>query len=227
MAKGPERGIEYHMRLNDILARVAEERTEPRRLGPWLTLSRQAASGGAEIARRVADQLGWSLLGRELVESLAERLDLSPKMLELMDETSSNWFRDTLLHLFEPRLVEQPSYVTKLSKVMLLAACDGRVVLLGRGANFVLGRENGLRVLVVAPRELRVAHLEERLGLDRRTAERRLDELDENRHDFIHRHFHADVNHPDHYDLVLDASTFGPDGATDLICAAVRDHLAT
>jgi cytidylate kinase len=220
MVKGLQHGVEHQMRFHEILTRVASEKAEPQRLGPYISVSRQYGSGGAEVATKVARKLGWSTLDRELVDELAHRLDVSPKMLELMDETRSNWFRDSVLNLLEPRLVEQHSYVGKLGRVMLLAAYEGRVVVVGRGANFLLPAGIGLRTLVVAPRDVRLTRLREREQLDQRSAERLLDECDDNRADFIRRNFASDVNDPRHYDLVLDSSAFGIDGSADLICQA-------
>ncbi len=222
MPKTPHGVIEQQMRFQEVLARVAEESPEEQRLGPFITVSRQPGSRGSEVARMVGGRLGWSVLDKELVEGLAERLEMSPKMLELMDETRSNWFRDTLFNLLDSRIGIQHSYLSQLSKVMLLAACDGQVVIVGRGANFMLPRERGLRLLVVAPSEQRQACLCERDGLDARAAERRLEELDSTRAEFIRRNFNQEVDDARHYDLVLDSSTFGLETCTDLICSALE-----
>ena len=47
-------------------------------------------------------------------------------------------------------------------------------------------------------------------------------ELEASRFDFIRRHFRCDVADPRLYDLVLSTTTFGIDGAVDLICKAVE-----
>ncbi len=222
MVKSRESGVESRLRLDEVLGRVADEKAPPRKLGPFITISRQLGSGGAEVANRVGERLGFKVLDRELVEQLAEQLEVSPQMLQLMDETRSNWFRDAILSLVEPRLVEQPSYVGMLGKTMLLASYDGNVVFVGRGSNFLLPPVGGLRVLVVAPRADRMQRVRKREGLDLRGAERRLAELDHGRTDFIRRNFHADVNDPAHYDLVVDTSAFGIEGAVELIARALE-----
>ncbi len=222
MVRSRELGVERRMGLDEVLARATAERAPAVGLGPFVTVSRQLGSGGSEVARRVGDRLGWRVLDRELVEQLAERLEVSPKLVELMDETRSNWFREALLSLVEPRLVEQQAYVAVLGKVMLLAAYDGKVVIVGRGANFLLPRSSGLRVLVGAPRAERSRRLAEREKLAATAADRRLDELDQARADFIRRNFGAEVNDPQHYDLVLDSVAFGLEGCVDLVCAALE-----
>ncbi len=214
---------EFRMRLRHLLERAAldEPPREPA-LGPYLTVSREAESGGAEVARRVAERLGWRVLGRELVQDLAHQLELEPRLLELMDETHVDWFSETLLNLFNSRLVLQGSYVSMLSRSIVLAVCGGPVVIVGRAANLVLPPEFGLRVRIVAPRGLRVAALADREGLDLRAAGDRLDEVDAGRADFVRRHYHTKAADPQHYDLVIDTGRLGIDAAADLIHRALE-----
>lgn len=215
---------DLRMRFQGLLERAGSAvRTEKAvDSGPYLTISRQAESGGAEIARRVGERLGWSVLDRELVHELARRLELEPRLLELMDETRVGWFSETLLNLFNSRLVLQDSYVSMLSRAIALEAFDGRVIIVGRGANLVLPPDHGLRVRIVAPRALRLAALAEREGLEHKAAGARLDEIDASRADFVRRHFHVDPNDPSVYDLVLDSARFGLGGSADLICRALE-----
>ncbi len=146
-----------------------------------------------------------------------------------MDETKSGWFRDTMLNLLNARLVLQDSYVSMLGRVMLLAAFDGQVVIVGRGAHLMLPREHGLRVRVVAPLRSRVGRLQERQRLDLETAEKRIEATDRSRAEFLRRHFHVGVDDSELFDLILDADAFGIEGAADVICRAleVRDLART
>jgi cytidylate kinase len=215
---------EFRMRFQGLLERAASESapaTKPA-LGPYLTISREAESGGAEIARRAGARLGWPVLDRELVQQLAANLELEPRLLDLMDETRIDWFSETLLNLFDSRLVLQGSYVSMLSRAVALAAYDGPVVIVGRAANLVLPPEYGLRVRVVAPRKMRLQALAAREGLDERAAASRLDALDRSRMDFVRRHFHTDSDRPEHYDLVLDAARFGLLASVELVCRALE-----
>jgi hypothetical protein len=215
---------EIRMRFQGLLERAAsapEAETEPIP-GPYLTISREAESGGSEIARRVGELLGWTVLDRVLVHDLARRLELEPRLLELMDETRVGWFSETLLNLFNSRLVLQDSYVSMISRVIALAAFEGKTIIVGRGANLVLLPDGGLRVRVVAPRSLRLAALAEREGLDHKTAGVRLDEIDSSRADFVRRHFHADPRDATNYDLAIDSACFGLGGSVDLISRALE-----
>ena len=70
--------VEYQMRFHDIMARAAAhadpEVKHQKIFEPFLTISREAGSGGAEVARRVGDRLNWAVLDKELVDSLASDL---------------------------------------------------------------------------------------------------------------------------------------------------------
>jgi hypothetical protein len=215
---------DFRMRFQGLLERVASAVKTEKALGagPYLTISRQVESGGAEIARRVGDRFGWTVLDRELVHDLARRLELEPHLLELMDETKVGWFSETMLNLFNSRLVLQNSYVAMLSRVIAVEAFNGRVIVVGRGANLMLRPDYGLRVRIVAPRALRLAALAEREALSRKAAGARLDEMDASRAEFVRRHFHVDPDDPSVYDMVLDSARFGLGGTTDLICRALE-----
>ena len=220
------RPADAQVRLRNLLSRNAEPTDQPAattpRIGPFLTVSRQAGSGGAEVARRVGLRLGWAIYDRELVDSLARRLELAPSMLDLMDETRSNWFNDTLLNLLNSRLVFQDSYVLMLGKVMLLAACEGRSVIVGRAGHLLLPADSGLRVRVIARRRDRVARLCAVESISPEEGAARLEHLDGSRTDFIHRHFHQQPDDPSLYDMVVDTGSFGVEGAVELICTALR-----
>ena len=220
------RPAELQMRFRNLLEQAAKAREplveRPAQLGPFLAISREVGSGGAEVARRIGQRLGWSVLDRQLVEDLARRLELSPQMLELLDETRSNWFHETMLNLMNSKIMLQNSFLTVLGKVLHLAAYDGKVIFVGRGAHLLLPRERGLMVRLIAPREVRLAVIREREKLDAAEAGRLLDELEAARAAFIRRHFHRDPDDPSQYDMVLDSSVFGIDGCVELVCRALE-----
>lgn len=220
---------EFMMRFQELRQRAAipADVAEEPVLGPYLTISREACSGGAEVAREVGQRLNWPVLDRELIHSLAEQLGLEPRLLKLMDETRIDWFSETLLSLFNSRLLFQDSFVSMLSRSMALAAFDRPVVIVGRAGNLVLSPRRGLRVRIVAPRELRLAALAEREELDLRTAGRVLDRLDASRAEFVRRNFHCDPADPQNYDMIVNVIGFATTGVADLICHALeaRGHL--
>lgn len=217
---------EARMLLDDLTRRLEEEGEAPTLgrppLGPYVTISRLSGSGGSSIARRLAEGLDWNVLDRELVEGLARELELDPHRLELMDETRTNWLRDTIFNLLDSKLVLQDSYVTLLGRVMALAAHKGQVIFVGRAGNLVLPRDDGLRVRIVAPRPWRIRQVADRENLGEAAASERVATLDAARSDFVRRHFKVDANDPAAFDMVLDAAALGEDGVVTLVRKAME-----
>ncbi len=83
---------EARMLLDDLTRRLEAEGDTATlgrpALGPYVTISRLSGSGGSSIAQILAKELAWKVLDRELVEGLARELELDPRRLELMDETT-------------------------------------------------------------------------------------------------------------------------------------------
>ena len=104
---------EARMLLDDLARRLEAEADTAAlgrpSLGPYVTISRLSGSGGSSIAQLLAEDLGWRVLDRELVEGLARELELDPHRLELMDETRTNWLRDTIFNLLDSKLAKYPS----------------------------------------------------------------------------------------------------------------------
>lgn len=215
---------EQRMLFARLLEQVRDEAAAGREPtpGPFLTLSRQAGCGGAEVARRLGEQLGWSVLDRELVEDMARRLELEPRLLSLIDETRVDWFSETLLNLLNSRLVLQDSFVSMLSHSIAVAACAGPVIVVGRGGHLVLPPERGLRVRCVAPRAYRLERVAEREGLGARQAAERLDALDAARSEFVRRNFHVDPTDSEHFDMILDVSRFEIAGTARIIALGLE-----
>lgn len=224
MGRSASSQVERWIRFQEILERIAAEPSAPpsvsEQLGPFVALSREAGSGGADIGRLLAERLGWSLYDRELVEEVAERLHVAPRFLELLDEVRTDWFRDALLELVDARLVHQDTYVRRLGRLMLLAAWEGEAVFVGRGAHLLLPAGNGLLVRVVAPRAFRMSRLAEREGVGLEAAARRMDELDEARQSYLRRNFRR-AEDPG-FDLVVDSSRLGIEGSVDVIVSGIE-----
>src|SRR2546429_252903 len=53
---------------------------------PVITITRQYASGGSEVARLVAAELGWDVIDNEFVDEVARRAGLPPDAVAQRDE---------------------------------------------------------------------------------------------------------------------------------------------
>lgn len=191
------------------------------RLGRYLTISREAGAGGGNIAQLVGQELGWEVLDKNLLDRVAERFRLSRAMLEQVDETPSSWVYDVLGTWMDRKIITHDKYVVHLARVVLAAVRRGNVVLVGRGAQFVLPREKGLAVRIIAPQKYRAEQIMRREGLDRAEACRLIEETDRGRREFVLRYFHQHIDDPHLYDLVINVERIGPAAAVQQIVAAV------
>ena len=208
--------------IADRTIRLDRGRRLASQLGPYVTLSREAGACGGEIAELVGEELGWEVLDKALLDRVADRFHLSRPMLDLVDETKNNWAFDMLGAWLDRRFIPPEKYVARLRRFVWTAARRGNVIFVGRGVHFLLPRESGLAVRLVAPEKYRVAHVMRRLQCNADYARRWIKETDRGRREFVLRYFHHDVDDPHLYDLVINVEGMGPVGTVDQILTAIR-----
>ena len=200
-----------------------------------ITISRQYGAGGSEVARRVADALGWRLVDNELVEQVGARAGLSPEEVAGIEERTPSFIErlaqvlaTATPELFPPATgtvpeLSEATLVRITEAVVAEAAAEGRAVLVGRAAPAVLARErDALHVKLVASRPFRIRVTATRLGLDPKEAERVMQQTDAQRERYHREHYGRDWNDPVGFHMVLNTERLGFDGASDIIVAYAR-----
>jgi cytidylate kinase len=204
---------------------------------PLITVTRQYASGGSDIARLVAKALGWTLIDNEFVDQVARRAGLpaaevaqleerAPGLLERLARTlavASPEMFITTAGAPPPVDADEATIVRMTERVIAEAAAEGRVVLVGRGAQAVLAqRPNALHAYVVAAKPWRRKLAVERLGVDAATVDKVVDETDKERDHYVKAHYGRDRQDVTVYDLVLNAERLGFEGAAALVVAEAK-----
>jgi cytidylate kinase len=87
---------------------------------------------------------------------------------------------------------------------------------------FILPREAGIAVRIIAPKKQRVERVMKRRQCNWRDAERFVDDTDRGRAQFVERYFHRDVADPHLYDLVINLAYVSYDDAVDLMVERCR-----
>jgi hypothetical protein len=219
-----ERQMQAWVRTAEIEGRAIRAEGPHRlaqRLGRYICISREEGTGGSQIAQLVGQELGWEVLDKNLLDRVAERFRCSRGMLELVDEKQGNWVYDVLGTWMDRKIITHDKYMAHLGRVLLAAVRHGNVVLVGRGAQFLLPREKGLAVRIIAPKKYRVEQIVQREGLSRADACRLMEARDRGRREFVRRYFHQDIDDPHLYDLVLNVERLGPAAAVQQIVAAI------
>jgi cytidylate kinase len=193
---------------------------------PCLTISRETGAGGAALARRLGGILKKDVLDREILDDMARRYNLSRDMLDFVDEKTSNWMLEIFGKWLARRVVTQSEYIVHLGQIVLLAAQSASALFVGRGAQFVLPADRTLKVLLIGPLELRIAHIRETRHLSEAEAKRYIRETDEGRRDLVKKYFNREIGDPHHYDLVVNRAHIDLGAAADLIAREWRRRFA-
>jgi len=189
----------------------------------YLTLSRQTGAGAHAVATIVSEKLGWKVYDKNLLDLIAERFDVPRMMLDLVDETQPSWVYDVLGTWMDRAVVPHDKYVRYLRTVVRAVARDGEAIFIGRGAQYVLPHELGLRVHLAAPLKYRVQRLKEVEGISESEARRMITEKDRGRREFVERFYHRSLDDASQYDLVLNTERLGIEGAAEHVLSVMAD----
>jgi len=203
---------------------------------PVVTVTRQFASGGSEVARLVARELGWDLIDNEFVDEVARRADLPAEAVAQREERAPGLLERVARALAagSPELAvgvavassderDEATIVKVTERVIGEAAAHGRVVIVGRGAQAVLARHpDALHVYVVASKPWRVRLAVERLGVEPANATRVLDETDHRRDQYVKTYYGRTRDDLTNYDLVVNTERLGFAGAAAVVAREAR-----
>jgi cytidylate kinase len=187
---------------------------------PCITISRDPGSGGTEVARRLAKDLGMDLIGSNIIQQVAERADISEKVIASLDEKEVR-LRDVWIDsMFRTRHIWPDEYLRYLTKVIGTIGKQGQTIIIGRGSQFILPPEETFRIRLTAPREIRIRNVMRDSNTDFETSERYVYKTETDRNAFHCKHFRADWTNPIYYDLTVNTGYMGIEGAIAAIKAA-------
>ena len=187
---------------------------------PVITISREPGTGGSEIARRLALALKMDLVGAQIIQKIAESADISAKVIESLDEKELTRRDHWLSSLIEARHLWEDDYLYHLTKVIGTFGRQGNVIIVGRGAQYILPPEDTFRLRFIAPIEIKIQNVMRDFGSSSIDAEKYVIKTDSDRHAYLRKYFNADVTDPSHYDMVLNTGKLGIDGSVEAIKAA-------
>ena len=189
-----------------------------------ITLSRQAECGGEEIAHLVAERASLQIADRAILERIAQREGLPVAHLAVFDDAVPGAIEAVIAEWRTS--MSQTVYLRRLLHILITLEREDNVLIMGRGAAFVLTDPGTLHVRVVAPMPHRVAHMMQREGVPGAEAERALTRSDAARARFVRRAFDVDINACCHYDLTLNTAELATDETAEIILLAARRKAA-
>ncbi|MDQ2680677.1 MAG: cytidylate kinase-like family protein [Candidatus Eremiobacteraeota bacterium] len=199
-----------------------------------ITISNQYGTGALGIARVLAEQLRYTFVDKELPVVVAKRLQSSVEAVEAAEDTSRSMSERLLsgLEMATPEVgagAEGAMFDEQCFREVQVAVRDyasqGDCILIGRGANLILGRRGDvLRVFMHAPRDWRMHHIMKQVQVDEPSAAAEVDRMDRARARYIKRYYDREWTDLANYDIALDVARFGAQGCVQIIADAVRAH---
>lgn len=184
---------------------------------PVITISRLPGSGVETLARKLSEDLNLDLFDNEIVEEIAKSAHISKSVIESLDEQDRGALSDWV-GILEKKLHLWPNeYLSHLTNVIGAIGAHGHTIIVGRGAGFILPTEVCLRLLLVAPKDVRISNVKEAYHLTSEEAEKRVMKTEKDRRAFIKKYFNADIADPIHYDLTINTAHFTVDVAAGII----------
>jgi cytidylate kinase len=192
-----------------------------------VTVSREFGAGGARVAKVVADKLGFTLWDHAFIKHLAERAGADPAFVEAIDERRRDLLDDVMSHSFLKVPISGTDYRRLLTRAVAEIAEHGGAVIVGRGANFLMRPEQGLRVRVICPFKERVRRHSACEPVSLSEAERIVQQKDMERVRFVRQLCDQDARDPLHYDLTVNTFNLSEEQAGALIVDAYAERFGS
>ncbi len=196
---------------------------------PVITISRQFGAGGKTLADQLAARLGYDVATEDIIEKLAQSTQLSNDSIrsfegedapKLLSPSASGFIRRSL---DKPRnIMDEQQYARLLNQIIPRIADRDDVIILGRGAQFILkDRKNVVHILLLAAEADRIKFMQDHYDLTADDARQTVVKKGKRRLKLMRLFDSADYDQPVHYDLVLNMSKLSLERALDLMCALV------
>lgn len=182
-----------------------------------ISISREYGSGGRDIARKIAEDMGLELYDRNMLEDIARERNIEPEALADIDEKPRNKLLSRRVkghsNSMEENLAQmQFEYLRK-------RADEGKsFVVLGRCSETILRDRKGLvSIFIVGDKEAKLQHIIDKFELSKEEAV-----IKSERHDRSRRRYHnhySDFKWGDsrNYDMCINSSRLGVAGTAEII----------
>ena len=194
-----------------------------------VTIEGRYASGGNEIGKKLAKELGFKFYDRNILMEAAKNLDIPFVKIEGLEESSSGGIllnlsktplgglsRTKELPLADKLFLEEKRIIEEIAEA-------GNCVIVGRASGYILReRENNLKVFIHAEDEKRIQRAIEKEGIKQSEAENALKKNDKRRGGFYNSVTNWVWSDPKYYEIYLNAGRLGIDLCVKLLAQAVR-----
>lgn len=166
-----------------------------------ITISRQTASGGREIAQKLSNRLGLKLIDRKYVLKnwLPEIAD--EHQLHMLEQSSKFY---TKIANPDAKKEKQFTFADYIEKMLKKEAETSNLIILGLGAQIIFkNNPYALHIKIVASEKYRLEKLRERYGLHQKEAAREIELSDRKHRRYVWRIYSQDWSETTLYHLTI------------------------
>ncbi|MCI8422598.1 MAG: cytidylate kinase-like family protein [Lawsonibacter sp.] len=195
-----------------------------------ISISREFGSGGRLIGKQLAARLSIPCYDRTIIQKTAEKSGLSPDFIARAEERARSRFHLSAIHgglnqsalSYHGTPVSHQAFFAQAEVIRELAD-EGPCVIVGRCSDYVLGeRPECLKVFIYADLASRVERCVEEYHIPAQGMERRIVQMDRGRSNYYGYYTGHRWGDMRRYDLTLNSSTVGVQGAVALIAALTQ-----
>lgn len=194
-----------------------------------VTIDREFGSGGHEVAKRLAERLGIAFYDEEIIQRAAESTGYHEEYIRDNDEKAPDFSFGSIFSAIDV----QSSPFTKIQEeefnIIREIASEGSCVIVGRAADYILSEERHVSIFLFAPfeervrRKLQIHNTQEPENLyDVPTVEKKVKQIDKQRRRYYEFYTDNSWGGRDGYDLLINTSRAGIEGAVDIIEAYIK-----
>lgn len=196
-----------------------------------ITIARQYGSGGADTGKKLAEDLGISFYDKNILRMNSDESGIKESYFHLEDEKAGNRLLYKIINTLTPEkgapsfgsdLISADNLFRFQSEVIRKLAAEESCVIIGRCADYVLdGTEGLIRVFLYADIKVREERVRERNLYADKDVLKNIHRIDRERRDYNRYYAGRDWEKPENYDLLINTTQIGVDGAVQLI----KDYL--
>lgn len=130
-----------------------------------ITISREFGSGGRELGKRLADELGYAYYDKEIISKIASEVELDEQYVDhMLSKGIAKNFTITYASSFYNNYAQQSATNLLLAqqKILKRLASEGNCVIVGRSANEILKDLHPFSIFVYANMESKIKRCIER-----------------------------------------------------------------
>ena len=196
-----------------------------------ITISREFGSGGREIGKKLAEDLGIDLYDKELLEIASKESGITQELFVKHDETYTNSFLYSLVMgnypvtpdgRINPEMpLNQKIFLAQFDTIRSLAE-KGPCVIVGRCADYVLrNQDHVINFFITGNMAHKRRRILERYDIEKNKVEDFIRKTDKRRANYYNYYTDMKWGEAKNYDLCVNSSKTGIDGAVELMKAYI------